>query len=579
MFYRLRRALKIREFDRAIAGILETSPLTLQDAPWCIVSMVANRDVPMYLTAMKSFYPKIGRGKIVAIIDRDMPQSHRDTLARHLMGIELVILEDIATDPCQRGGTWERLLYCLDRSQAEYTIQLDSDTLVVSDDLDEVVGCLEANRAFTMSDGFVRVTLPEAAELAQATPSNYIGIVAEATFDRYPGAETLHYVRGSSGFAGFAKGGYTRAAISVFHEKMEALVGKARWREWGSEQCGSNFAVANSPDPLVLPYPEYASFTERVLRHKAKLFHFIGAFRFKEGYFARRSLEVIAALTPGAAPVAPPQQTAVATRDGLPLLFARSLTPGSFAKYIRWRIAGRTQPVIVQMRARTEFRRDPGPGPRFHLRAPGTGNNDLGVAYEIFILRLLMPPVWIPPERVKLVVDLGANVGMSCLWWLASYWRTQVIAFEPHPGHAAQARANIALNGYGPRIDLRQAAVGPELTTAWISDEGSSSNLSTPSGSGFEVEVLDLFTILAGRRVDILKIDIEGSEVGLLDDPRFDGLDVGAIAMEWHPADATGRGGRDWCIGRLEGLSFRTYVTYVEGACGIVWGYRDRGSK
>jgi len=576
MFYRAKRTMKTRAFDRAIAGIFRTKPLILKDAPWCIVSMVANRDVPMYLTAIKSFYPRIGRGKIAAIIDRNMPQSLRDILSHHLVGIEFVVLEDIPTAPCQSGGTWERLLYCLDRSQREYTIQIDSDTLAVSDDLSEVLGCLEANRAFTMSDGFVRMSLPEAAEQGQATPSNYIGIVGEAAFDRYPGAEALHYIRGSSGFAGFAKGGYTRAAISAFHQQMETLVGKARWREWGSEQCGSNFAIANSPDPLVLPYPQYASFTAHVLRHEVKLFHFIGVLRFVDGYFARRSQEVIAVLTPGAASVPPPPVAGTQVKDRLPLLFARSLTRASIAGYLRWRLSGRTQTVVVQMRAQTGFRNYPGPGSgaRFHLRAPGVGNNDLGVAYEIFIHRLLMPPVWIPPERVKLVVDLGANVGMSCLWWLANYWRAQVIAFEPHPGHVAAARANIALNGYEPRIDLHQAAVGPAAATARISDAGAASTLSATGGSGFAVEVLDLFAILAGRRVDILKIDIEGSEVWLLDDPRFAALDVGAIVMEWHQPDASGRGGREWCVGRLEGFGFRTYVASENGAFGMLWGYR-----
>ena len=186
--------------------------------------MVANTDVPMYLLSLKSFYPQLGRGKVAAIIDRDMPQVLRDTLTRHIPGIEFVILEDIPTGACQRGGTWERLLYVLDRSESEYTIQIDADTLTVGDDLDEVVRCVETNTPFTMTDGFELLSLPEVAEEAEATPSNYIGIIAERMFARYPDAG-LHYVRGSSGFAGFSRGGFTRAAITRFHQKMEKLVG------------------------------------------------------------------------------------------------------------------------------------------------------------------------------------------------------------------------------------------------------------------------------------------------------------------------------------------------------------------
>ena len=581
MFYRLRRSMNIKRFDRMIAGILETKPLVVEDAPWAIVSMVAKRDVPMYLVAMKSFYPKIGRGKIVAIIDRDTPQSLRDTLSAHLVGIEFAILEDIPTDPCQRGGTWERLLYCLDRSETEYTIQLDADTLAMGDDLQEVVDCLQANRAFTIADGFVRVSLSEAAELAQATPSNYIGIASEAMFDRYPGKEGLHYIRGSSGFAGFAKGGFTRAAIAKFHQEMEKLVGSERWREWGTEQCGSNFAVANSPDPLVLPYPDYASFDDHVeawMRPKVKLFHFIGALRFKEDYYARESQNVIAALQGrvGALPASrQPQKRNF--DDRLPLLFARNLTMGSLARYLWWRLSGRSRPIVVQMRARSKFHSYPGTGPKFMLRGNGTKSSDYGVAYEIFVHRFYAPPVWIPRTRVKLIVDLGANVGMSCLWWLSNYWRARVVAFEPHPHHAEAARANFALNDFGSRVELYQAAVGPEAMTAQLSDEGSSSKISGDDKAGFQVKVMDLFDFFAGRRIDILKMDIEGSEVELLADPRFALLDIGTVVMEWHSVNKDGRGGRDWCIGRLAACGFRTFVTAEMGPCGMVWGYRDYG--
>src|SRR3954470_5479161 len=166
MLYRTRRKLDLQRFDRAIAGILQTRPMQVVAGPCAVVSMVANRDVPMYVAAIKSFYPKLGFGSIVAIVDRDMPQALRETLAHHVAGIEFATLEDIPTAPCQRGGTWERLLFCLDRSEHEYTIQIDADTPCVGDDADEVVACVRANRAFTMADGFPRQTLAEAAAMA-----------------------------------------------------------------------------------------------------------------------------------------------------------------------------------------------------------------------------------------------------------------------------------------------------------------------------------------------------------------------------------------------------------------------------
>jgi FkbM family methyltransferase len=568
MFYRLRKSHQTKKLNRAISGILETPPIRIEPAPWCIASMVANTDVPMYLLSLKSFYPKLGRGKIAAIIDRDMPQALRDTLTQHVPGLEFVILEDILTGACQRGGTWERLLYVLDRSETEYTIQLDADTLVVGDDLDDVVRCVETNTPFTMSDGFELMSLPEVAEEAEATPSNYIGIVTERMFARYPDAD-LRYVRGSSGFAGFSRGGFTRAAITRFHQEMEKLVGAGRWREWGTEQCGSNFAIANSPGALILPYPEYASFTPHVARREAKFFHFIGANRFRDNYYAARGQELIAKLRPGSLPTVSAKR-GDPQEDTLPLAFTRALTPSSAVRYLGWRLGGRRGDVWLRLRSGHEF-----PGPEFQLRPNSVGNNDAGVAYEIFIHKYLRVPVRIPPERVKLIVDLGANVGMSCLYWLAAYWRAELIAFEPHPGHAAQCRANLERNGFLSRATLHAAAAGTANGRAWISDAGTSSQVGTAPGSGYEIEVIDTFALLAGRRIDILKIDIEGSEYELLEDPRFGELDIRAIIMEWHERKDRPEG-HAWCCERLRELGFQLYPVFEQKTHGMMWAYQKR---
>jgi FkbM family methyltransferase len=566
--YRLKKSLRTRRFNRAISGILDTPPIHTKDAPWCIVSMVADADVPMYLLSLKSFYLRLGRGKVAVIVDRAMPQALRDILAQHIIGLEFIILEDIPTGACQRGGTWERLLYVLDRSEREYIIQLDADTLTVSEDLDEVVRCIETNAPFTMSDGFELMSLADVAEEAEATPSDYIGIATERMFGSYPD-RGLRYIRGSSGFAGFSRGGFTRAAITRFHQEMEKLVGTKRWREWGTEQCGSNFAIANSPGAVVLPYPEYASFKPHVRRRDAKFFHFIGAFRFLDGYFAAQGQALITRLRSGSKPAAGISEKRSRKRS-LPLAFTRALTLPAAVRYLAWRAGGQRGDVWVQLRSKPEF-----PGPEFQLRPGSSGNNDFGVAYEIFLHQCLRVPVRIPPERVKLIVDLGANVGMSCLYWLAAYWRAEVIAFEPHPGHAAQCRTNLDRNGFLSRTTLHAVAAGAENSRAWISDAGSSSQLGNLPGSGHEVDVVDVFPLLAGRRVDILKIDIEGSEYELLEDPRFGDLDIRVVIMEWHERKDR-PDGHAWCCERLTELGFHLYPVFTRKTHGMFWGYKRR---
>jgi hypothetical protein len=297
MFYKIKKSLNASRFNRQTSAILDTPPMPVVAGPLAVVTMVSNSDVPMYLLSMKSFYRHLGRGRLVAVIDRDMPDAARGLLRKHFPGIEFQVLEDIDVGPCQRGGTWERLVYLLGLTQEEYVIQLDCDTLFFGPDIDEVLGCVADNRAFTLSGGEREIVgLHEAARRARTINHPYVGLAAESLFDSYPGADQLHYVRGSSGFAGFAKGGFSRAQIESFHIEMEKLL-PTRWTEWGTEQCASNFAVANSPGARVLPHPKYGNFDHHHDPAQSSFLHFIGAHRFDDGLFAKLGQQVIAELS------------------------------------------------------------------------------------------------------------------------------------------------------------------------------------------------------------------------------------------------------------------------------------------
>lgn len=299
MLFRWRKKMKQARFYRQTRAIFDTPPMPVIDAPWTIASIVTGNHVQMYLLAMKSFYARLGRGKIVLLTNRETIAESGSVLERHFPGIRFVLLNDIDTGACQRGGCWERLIYLIDRSQQEYAIQLDSDTLTIGD-IPEVLHCAENNIPFA-SVGRARefVSLPKAAEEARAVEGGYVGLDIERLFDRYPGGEALKYVRGSAGFAGFSKGGANRAMIEDFHHNMAKLMG-ARWSEWGTEQCASNFAIANSPGAIVLPHPKYAIFTPRVVRGRSAFIHFIGSHRYLDDYYALRGQEFIETLLTGA---------------------------------------------------------------------------------------------------------------------------------------------------------------------------------------------------------------------------------------------------------------------------------------
>lgn len=131
--------------------------------------------------------------------------------------------------------------------------------------------------------------LASSADADRSSP--FIFDLAESRFEEYPGAEALRYIRGSSAFTGFARGGFRRHQIEQFYRQMEAMFGN-RWLEWGTEQVGSNFAIANSRNAMVLPYPDYANY-EPGFRGNPKFVHFYGTHRYMDGVYARRGREVI----------------------------------------------------------------------------------------------------------------------------------------------------------------------------------------------------------------------------------------------------------------------------------------------
>ena len=296
MFYKLKRTLNTRHFYHQTRRILDTRPMPVVPAALTIVSMVTMDYMQMYLLSMKSLYRRLGQGRLVVIVERAMPAAGLKQLSHHFPGIEFQTLEDIDVGKCQRGGTWERLLYLLARSREEYVIQMDSDTLAFGPDVQEVADCIAENRAFVLSGGEREiVSLPEAAKRARKISHPYVGVAAESLFDRYPNAEKLRYVRGSSGFSGFAKGGFDPRQIEDFHVQMERLI-PARWNEWGTEQCASNFAVANSPGARVLPFPKYGNFDHHHDPSQSSFLHFIGAHRFDDALYAKLGNQVIADL-------------------------------------------------------------------------------------------------------------------------------------------------------------------------------------------------------------------------------------------------------------------------------------------
>lgn len=296
MFSNLRFRLNTKHFAYLCRGILRTPKVEPGALPVTVVSMVRSEHTLMYLLAIKSFLRHVPAEAVTVIDDGSLTPADHHLLHAHVGGLSIVPLSGIDTGSCPRGGCWERILYILDLSADRYVVQLDSDILTVAP-IPEVAEAIAANRSFTLgSDAkFGIVTTAEAAAAIAGEDLRETQFAAEHVLPRIPPGIGGLYVRGSAGFAGFARGAIGRAAAEAFSAAMEAEMGR-RWEEWGTEQVASNFLIASSPGGFVLPWPKYACFYAEDDAPTSALLHFIGTWRFKRGVYARLGQRVIAEL-------------------------------------------------------------------------------------------------------------------------------------------------------------------------------------------------------------------------------------------------------------------------------------------
>jgi len=172
-----------------------------------------------------------------------------------------------------------------------------------------------------------------------------------------------------------------------------------------------------------------------------------------------------------------------------------------------------------------------GTGERLVLRLPPA--MDTWTAAEVFLFESYKPPV--PLQGIERIVDLGANVGCSVVYFAKQFPHSTIQAFEPHPIHLQQLNANILANDLTRRVTVHPYAVGCSDKTFFLTDNESQSRLiENPVGQVLEVKVIDWFAFSGLGKIDLMKIDIEGSEYDILFDGRFRTMRIPNIVLEWH---------------------------------------------
>lgn len=123
-----------------------------------------------------------------------------------------------------------------------------------------------------------------------------------------------------------------------------------------------------------------------------------------------------------------------------------------------------------------------------------------------------------------LIIDAGANIGASPLFFSVQYPSSRVVALEPEPNNCMLLRKNCASRD----VVLLEGAIGSDKSTAFLSDPGISDpglsdwGFRVGSTGSYPVKVFTVDEILndptnAGFFPFICKIDIEGGEATLFE--------------------------------------------------------------
>ena len=188
---------------------------------------------------------------------------------------------------------------------------------------------------------------------------------------------------------------------------------------------------------------------------------------------------------------------------------------------------------------------------------------DMLIAYwSMFVERELHEANWVRAlagTEKPLVADVGANAGVFSLYAHTVNPRSEIIAFEPLP--EMLRRIQSLKERTGMNLTCHDKAVSHSCGEAFFETAhgyDGTSRLSTsnqPAANTFRVETTTLDTIFGNRKIDVMKIDVEGFECDViaggkqaLSNTRF--LIIEAQTAE-HLANITSALGTGWTRKKL----------------------------
>ncbi|MDB5230246.1 MAG: methyltransferase, FkbM family domain protein [Chitinophagaceae bacterium] len=132
------------------------------------------------------------------------------------------------------------------------------------------------------------------------------------------------------------------------------------------------------------------------------------------------------------------------------------------------------------------------------------------------------------------IIDCGANIGLSVLYMKMLYPDAVIIAFEPDELNFSILKMNV--ESYSLKnVEIKKEAVWTENTELNFSSTGGLMSKIEKEGhaASSKTKAIRLKDLLC-RKIDFLKIDIEGAEYNVLTDIKGNLHFVGNLFIEYH---------------------------------------------
>jgi FkbM family methyltransferase len=186
----------------------------------------------------------------------------------------------------------------------------------------------------------------------------------------------------------------------------------------------------------------------------------------------------------------------------------------------------------------------------------------LSTYHQLFVKRAY---AFTAPRSAPRILDLGANIGLSVLFFKRMHPDAAIVAFEPDPAVFVCLEKNVHGNGFAD-VELIRAAAWTENTTLQFLADGADGGrlVRGKEDRAVAVEAIDLAAFVKDREFDFLKMDIEGAEARVLPSCRPLLARVQQVFVEYHS-----RPGEKQALAEiLTLLSEERFRLHVQGASG-----------